>query len=454
MTERAPSRIVVAVTLALVAGSVPAIGVEDPIPPSGSGSPTAGDAPPACGERDLHPPIRITEDHGPLGFTWTNPVTGEREHRPGSGVVAGNGTAESPYVIAGWCIAPSPEGPRLAHRPPVSAGILIRNTTAHVVLRDNRVDGTLAVAGPEQDVGIGMYDVGPVVVRNNTLTDNDEGLEVVESAAATIHHNVVTHNDGRGVSLWVDLARIHHNIVTDSGRSGIALGEADSVRIHHNTVTDSGWRGVRLDTPGRTTIRDNLVADNAGGGMAVTNGLFDGSGSSRLTVRGNAFTDNGRHGLIFFGPDRVRVSNNTVTNNDGAGVAVDDSDGARIDHNTITDNDLGVALVGSNASATSNNTIAANGREGILLVDADHAAIHGNNVHDNGEAGLAVAEDSDAVNATKNWWGAANGPSGGVADTCTGETADGDGDEIVIREGSEVCFDPWLTSSNPDAGAA
>lgn len=43
----------------------------------------------------VHDPIRILEDHGPLGFTWDDPITGETTYRPGSGVVAGDGTAST-----------------------------------------------------------------------------------------------------------------------------------------------------------------------------------------------------------------------------------------------------------------------------------------------------------------------------------------------------------------------
>jgi hypothetical protein len=48
-----------------------------------------------------HPPIEITEDRGPGGFVTTLPAGGETLHRPGSGVVAGNGTAENPYTDRG-----------------------------------------------------------------------------------------------------------------------------------------------------------------------------------------------------------------------------------------------------------------------------------------------------------------------------------------------------------------
>lgn len=37
-------------------------------------------------------------------------------------------------------------------------------------------------------------------------------------------------------------------------------------------------------------------------------------------------------------------------------------------------------------------------------------------------------------------------------DACTGTVADGDGEAIVTEDGGEVCFEPWRTSPNPEAG--
>jgi len=75
--------------------------------------------------------------------------------------------------------------------------------------------------------------------------------------------------------------------------------------------------------------------------------------------------------------------------------------------------------------------------------------VHDNNIHDNDDFGLEVSAGV-TVHAENNWWGAANGPSGGTTDACTSTTADGNGDAI---SGGDVCFDPWRTSPNPGAGA-
>jgi len=62
------------------------------------------------------------------------------------------------------------------------------------------------------------------------------------------------------------------------------------------------------------------------------------------------------------------------------------------------------------------------------------------------------ADLDEPVDATDNWWGHETGPSGGTTDACTSTTADGQGDAITTSN-AEVCFAPWRTSPNPDAGA-
>jgi hypothetical protein len=55
--------------------------------------------------------VHHPREQGRNGFVWDGPVTGDQVYRPGSGVVAGYGTAANPYVIEGWCISGADWGP-------------------------------------------------------------------------------------------------------------------------------------------------------------------------------------------------------------------------------------------------------------------------------------------------------------------------------------------------------
>lgn len=351
MTRRPRGLIAVGIAIALLAGSLPAIGaIGTPTGASGPALPTGDGEPADCGNRTPHPPIRVTEDHGLHGFNWTNPATGESEHRPGSGVVAGNGSAENPYVISGWCVGPVPIwwwSPGYGRR-----SLLIKNTAAHVLVRDNYVQGTSTWVN-----GVKLENASHVAITNNTITHNRLGIDVARS------------ND----------TRLTHNTITDHLHFGIGVSESTYTRIANNTVQYSGRFGI----------------------------FFDHSTEAR--VAHNTVTDNGFFGVYLFASTGAQVANNTISHNRDDGVHVRVSTGARIANN---------------------------------------------NIHSNTDAGLSILGDSEPLNATDNWWGHETGPGGGVTDACTGTVADGDGDEIDTSNGGEVCFDPWLSSPNPDAGAS
>ena len=80
---------------------------------------------------------------------------------------------------------------------------------------------------------------------------------------------------------------------------------------------------------------------------------------------------------------------------------------------------------GGTAGQIIGNTITGNRRTGMWL-NSGGFTVNGNVTTDNGTYGLLVSDrDTDvATDATCNWWGAANGPSG------WGNLARGDGDRI------------------------
>ena len=87
-----------------------------------------------------------------------------------------------------------------------------------------------------------------------------------------------------------------------------------------------------------------------------------------------------------------------------------------------------VEMIGS--TITDNNI-------GIYVNEAGNLTANFNNIAGNDVIGVL---SEVLVNATKNWWGAASGPSGNVTDPVTERIADGSGDAVS----ENVRFDPWL----------
>lgn len=126
MTKRHRNLLLVGLTLAFIATSISGIAASSSQGREGvTGVFNRGDGPAACGNRGYHSPIVIRGD----AMFKLGPAVGVRNP-------AAAGTAEDPYVISGWCVTPVAGGAN-----PRNAGIYIHNTTSHVVLRDNQIDG-------------------------------------------------------------------------------------------------------------------------------------------------------------------------------------------------------------------------------------------------------------------------------------------------------------------------
>jgi nitrous oxidase accessory protein NosD len=158
-------------------------------------------------------------------------------------------------------------------------------------------------------------------------------------------------------------------------------------------------------------------------------------------IYGNRIVDNWAVGIDVAGPAE-RVHNNTVLRNGYWGIVVTFvSNGTVVEHNRVEGHASAGVWVGDlarrgipNTTVTANR-IADNGI-GVEADAADGLAVHRNNIVGNDEGGLVVAERSQGVDATRNWWGCSMGPSAADCDDVEGEAG----------------IEPWLVEENPTAG--
>lgn len=307
-----------------------------------------------CGPGTEHRPIRITEEHGPQGFTWTNPATGTDEHRPGSGVVAGAGTQDDPFLIESWCITAPPAGP-------VVAGVLLAGTSSHVVVRDNVVSGVTGLL----ESGVVVDGAANVAVVDNTVDAAGYGISLESSPGTSVEGNRVTATEWAGILL--------------AGSHGAAVGD--------NTVTGNTGHGIHLDSSTGVVVEGNAASGNAGDGIRST-------ASDTAVVQHNSVSHNTGNGIHLDGSHQTQVRDNTVTDNGGRGVSFVECDGAVVEHNTVTGNDLhGVSFLSpddqpSNQAVVQGNTATGNRLDGITLRSQGDVRIDGNTVMDNGQWGL------------------------------------------------------------------
>jgi outer membrane protein assembly factor BamB len=254
------------------------------------------------------------------------------------------------------------------------------------------------------------------VVRYNIIHDSsgDEGIQLKNVVGALIEYNHVYNTGGDGI-----------NIGYDSVGGTIQYNEVHDIYSPDAAIYVYGTPNV--------TIKGNLVYDvhnNDGIKLGSKNG--DDAGEAGGLILQNTVHDTAQDGIAVY-MSHVDVEGNEVYNstseNGGIYLAWSITDISLIG-NVVRDNTLDPRKWGNPA--------------GILIgtaVDAANVAIHYNSITGNTPFGITNLTGV-AVDASLNWWGDADGPSGeGI----------GAGDAVS----ADVIFSPWLgVDPDGDPGAA
>jgi nitrous oxidase accessory protein NosD len=434
--------VVLAVVLA-TAGLIPTTTAQADEQPPDVPSPGASDCTP-------HPPIQIDGDEPDRGFTTETP-TGEA-YRPGSGVVAGEGTAENPYVIAGWCLTSGQTGQATVNtripdqtplKPPRPA-IQIESTPAHVVVRDNVIAGEAKKAqdrGPDTPgpvgglvpqtahVGVDLFEVGHVTVQDNRIEQNTIGVDARLADQVEVLDNRFDSQAYLGINVNAETIHVEGNELNDTG---IEVAGAQTV-VADNRVQDAGV-GIQvlrslysIGSEDPTVIRNNHVED-AWTGVD----LFH---ADDVIVDANTL-DTGSYGVHARQSTGVELVNNDVNNYNDRGVVLDEVTNVLLVDNRIHDNERGVTVEGSETVELRHNALVENRVRGLALVDTVDVRVVDNQIEDNirgievaeATAGLKihrnniplyfgvassllVDDDLDPVDATNNGWGCTDQPT-------------------------------------------
>ena len=338
----------------------------------------------------LHDPISIL---GNSDFTVEN------------GVVAGSGTIEDPYLIAGWEID-VPADTRY--------GIKVENTTAHFIIRGVILReagdlqgaairlGFVSVATIEDATiansinGIEMSSCTDVTLRRNVLYVTGQGLRVTGESAEEYRHDINETNllndypinylydeDGETVSglrsnnLYVAASRnmiITENEISDG--SGIQLAFVEDSQITSNKIYRSRpvltENGISLSNCTGNSIHGNELANNARAGIYLwlcsDNALTENqllandygvivAASDDNRIAGNVMFANVTGIEVSAGSTGNEILSNIITHeNTKFGIAVERAVANRVEGNAIMECETGVLL----ASQANNNTVQAN----------------------------------------------------------------------------------------------
>jgi len=225
-------------------------------------------------------------------------------------------------------------------------------------------------------------------------------------------------------------AHIADNVFTDVS-GGAILTNATShldVEIYNNTL-------------------DNITCDGSRHAVEVAS-----DATVHADIYGNTITDFNNTGIYVRGePNSVTVHNNTEIGDGHTGIYLA-CNGSHIADNTVFNNTYGIYLSENTNHTTIVSNVVKQNDVGIYIDGGPNGTghyyngdteIHWNQIYENDDYGVIydiMEPGTPWVNATWNWWGAANGPfdppNGGDGLYNPG----GDGDNVT----DYVLYDPWM----------
>ena len=260
-------------------------------------------------------------------------------------------------------------------------------------------------------------------------------------------------------------------------------GEISGNAVKNMTVNDQETFGIAVYGDSDVTISSNTVSDYVRGGIVV-NGDFCGTAPDPTAlIINNTITGPGTEAPVTWASNGIQIAwgatgtiqDNTVTGNTGCGpdwtgtgiLVCGSSHDVAVIENEVYGSEIGIAVIGAgvwgcpggdNNVVSRNivrdneygisvqmdvhntsvicNSVMNNNQTGIDVsnfwnYEPTGAGIHHNIIVGNGANGVENYNVYHSINATHNWWGANNGPSG---------QGSGSGDAVT----DNVVYDPWI----------
>ncbi|HQU42584.1 MAG TPA: right-handed parallel beta-helix repeat-containing protein, partial [Pirellulales bacterium] len=313
------------------------------------------------------------------------------------------------------------------------------------------------------------------VTGGNALTLNDVTNSTLNGLTLSYVGNVTT---GTGLDLNGDTGDTIENLTIAGRIDGIQMGGADSTntiesntlagdtngiaafmaagssgnRFSNNDLSNSAGTALTIQTDVNFTVSGNNFAGSANGvtlqdmtGATVTasNLSIDVSqvaAGNALTLSNLANSTLSGLTLSYAGPGQS-----------GTGLLVNNgSSGLTVQNLVVSERATGISLQGASEGATITGSSVYDNVDGIIISGGTGQTLSGNAIAANSMIGLAN-ETGAQIDAAGNWWGAENGPDGGVDASNNGVS--GSGDMVT----GNVLVTPFLTSlavtTTADSGA-
>ena len=223
-----------------------------------------------------------------------------------------------------------------------------------------------------------------IVVRDLTLTGNNEGLLCVYSDRCAVENNTLMNNRW-GVYVYnSNLVSVKGNIVNGSSDMGVFVSECYRINMEDNVITRSGL-GVSFYSLMNSSIARNNVTGNLDRGVQML-------GSNNNFVSENFLGGNTLDGMYTYNSHNNTLSENQAIGNMRDGIWVDTSSNNTLMHNNVSRNAAnGIYLLTATKCQVRYNNVVGNNFVGLQLsVDANNNSIVGNYVSENVRYGISL----------------------------------------------------------------
>lgn len=363
-------------------------------------------------------------------------ILGDGDFTAANGVVGGSGTADDPYLIAGWEIE-VPQG--------ALYGVKVENASSSFVLRGLLVRGATSTDG----AAIRLGSVSGARIEGCSISGSTNGVELASSKDVILEGNVLVVL-GRGLVVTGESADEYRHVIDESnvlndypirylyGRdgetiSGLKTGNLLVAASRNMTISDNEvlcGDGLQIAFVENSLITRNQVhrASPVPAGHGIT--LYQSSGN---TVSDNLVWNNRQAGIYLWFSSENALAGNEVDAND-TGILVVASDRNEMYENAVSFNPTGIALsAGSTGNVLSRNVFqdakgkyrvkyavtiegsVANRIEANTIVNAETGVLLGSGASDNVVLSNTIVGAAYGLSLT----GSSNEIAGNLLTTCT-----------------------------------
>ncbi len=291
-----------------------------------------------------------------------------------------------------------------------------------------RSDGNAGIDIGGYRTGYPIGGLKDIFITHNKIFNNAYGIYVYAAQNVVISSNQIYESSmGNYSGHWTGKGIVLYG-------SGIAPNHIEDIRILNNEIYGNKSMGIEINN----NLRENNIWKDTGI-------IIDGN---KIYNNGAELNHDGEQGYAAQGivmrayTQQVAITNNQIYDHftrperfykNTSGIKAFNSRNLTISDNIIRQNMRGIYIHGSNSSGSKieNNNIFGNA-QGIVFEDAAAGSINENSIHDNNiDSYIANGINPCGVlnlyrgqlDATNNWWGAADGPKSGG--TGSGEKVEG-----------------------------